>query len=442
MSDDANVARKGRTTPFKGLPRGSRDLLPPACRGRRLLTSSLIETFETWGYDQVMTPTVEYFDVLALGLTAADKRMCVRFIEPGSGEVVALRADVTPQIARMVGHRLGGEMSSEDTVRLCYAADVVRLPGSDRQRTEHHQVGVELVGDPEPAADAELLALCSAALSRAGLTRFRLDLAHREVALAVMDALELESSQRDQLRALWARKDRGGVGELLAGDCASEAARRAAIEICDLYGPPSVLTRARAVLDAAGATAGLDRLEAVLGVLAEIDPEAHRRVSIDLGEVRGFDYYSGLRLRVWAPGGGRPIVRGGRYDDLLARYGPGHPATGFAVDLDALEAALEEAGRSGNGADPRPVTLVVVDSEVSAQTRTRAAMLARDARARGARAWVSIGTAERCQTMGTASGATELVWVGEASGEASVRSWRRDGDQWIADDDSSEEKRR
>src|SRR5690606_24298728 len=119
-----------------GLPPGSRDLLPPASRRRRRLTERLIAIFERWGYAQTMTPLLEYYDVLARGLSPEDRRQCVRFIDPrGGGAVVALRSDFTPQIARMAALRRGSS-DAPGTLRVCYADDLVRLPDGEREAAE------------------------------------------------------------------------------------------------------------------------------------------------------------------------------------------------------------------------------------------------------------------------------------------------------------------
>lgn len=377
---------------FMGLPRGSADLLPDACRARRFVTQALLETFERWGYEQVTTPVVEYYDVLARGLTETDRRGCVRFIEAGSGAVVALRSDLTPQIARMVAHHGEGALARSDAVRLCYAADVVRQPGDEREATEHHQAGVELIGDADPTTDAELIALCDAALRRAGLDEFCLDLSHRGVVAAVLDRLGLTADERSTLVGLLARKDRGGVELWLRGRSLPDDLEVAVAELCDLYGPASqVLSRAGSVLEAAGIREGLTRLEEVLSSLRAIDPDVLDGVVVDLGETRGFDYYTGLRLRAWAPGVARPVARGGRYDHLLERYGAAAPATGFAIDLDGLESALHSAGKLRGDGDGPPARLIALDGSASTGPgRERGARLARLARREGARAWVAV----------------------------------------------------
>ncbi len=423
----------GDATGFMGLPRGARDLMPPACRARRRHTTTLVEVFERWGYDQVMTPTVEYFDVLGRGLTATDRRLCVRFIEPRSGEVVALRSDLTPQIARMVAQRLGGELTVDTVHRFAYAADVVRQPAGEREQTEHHQAGVELIGDAAPAADAELLALCHEALIATGLQGFRIDLAHARVADRLVDQLGLDDRDRAEVHGLLARKDRGGLDELLRRRGVDPKQQSAVVALCDLFGPPDVLDRAKASLRGTGAEGGLARLEAVLSSLRAWAPAAYDRITVDLGEVRGFEYYTGLRLRVWSAGVSRPVVRGGRYDDLLGRYGVSRPATGFAVDLDALEGAL--AAANGAPVEPArtPTCLVAISPsgcDVEA-ARALAATHAVQARSEGRRAWIQPGvTTARAEALADAAGATMLVYVDIEAGAPIARQWDRGAQGW------------
>lgn len=370
---------------FVGLPRGSRDRVPPESRLRRRLTARLLEEFERWGYAHAMPPLLEDYDVLGRGLTPEERRQCVRFMEPSGGQMVALRSDVTPQIARMVAQRFDPEARGR-ILRLCYAAELVRLSDEDREHAEQHQAGVELLGDGDPAADVELIALCHASLVAIGLSSFRIDLSHQDVARAVLS--RLPERLQAATRALLARKDRLGIERELTDHGVARELVTAAASLCDLYGPPSVLGEAAASLAPVVGTASLVRLEAVLAQLERVAPLAYETTDIDLGEVRGFDYYSGLRLRVWAPGVARPIVRGGRYDDLLGRYGAPAPATGFAIDLDALEAAL--APFEAHAADAPGIWLMATTPGAGALVRVQAARAATHARAHGLRSWVEL----------------------------------------------------
>jgi ATP phosphoribosyltransferase regulatory subunit len=428
MSSSPNASERGRN----GLPRGSRDLLPAAYRRRRAATQTLVEVFERWGYEPVMTPLVEYYDVLGRGLTEADRRLCVRFIEAGSGELVALRSDITPQIARMVAQR-ADRSSGGPVLRYCYAADVVRqtIAGAsagpvqgDRDQTETHQVGVELIGDPDPAADAELVTLCDEALRAAGLEGFRIDLAHARIGHELIEALALSAEASERLRRLLARKDRGGVRTLLrehqrTGPCAD-----AAVSLCDLFGPVGgagggrVLEQARVALGGCGIDEGLDRLEAMLSHVQAVNEAVLSRITLDLGEVRGFEYYTGLRMRVWAPGANRPIGRGGRYDTLLGRYGYAAPAIGFAIDLDALEAGLQHASRSGGSTSLCEAHVVAAPRDGSVTARVHASHVARSARSQGHRAWVVLASdLQHAWDQADAAGASRLTLVSATTPE-------------------------
>ena len=135
------------------LPQGARDLLPAAARRRSRLTGALLATLDRWGYDPVVTPAIEYFAVFGRWLAERDRQRCVRFIEAGTGELVTLRSDITPQIARLSRLRLGDRLAAGEALRLAYAADVVRLGEDTRGQVEHPQVGAELLGDDGPEAD-------------------------------------------------------------------------------------------------------------------------------------------------------------------------------------------------------------------------------------------------------------------------------------------------
>jgi ATP phosphoribosyltransferase regulatory subunit len=384
-----------------------------------------------------MTPTVEYYDVLAKGLTEDDRRASVRFIEAGTGAVVALRSDLTPQIARMVAARTGPTLPEDSVLRFCYAADVVRQPRDDREETEYHQAGVELIGDSHSCADAELLALCDEVLTGVGLPTFAYDLSHRALARPLVQKLVLSGPERHALLRRLGRKDRGGVEELLRGIRVDPRLRDAVVGLTEAYGSPDVVNQARPQFSQWGLEPGLDQLQEVLGALRELSPVASTRVSVDLGEVRGFDYYTGLRFRVWAPGVAHPVVRGGRYDDLLARYGTPAAATGFAVDLDALEAALAHAQTGGTQHASEGVHLVVVARDASASAQVRASVVAGQARSQGSRAWVQRVTGEATQTVAQhLADRLQARWVSLVQ-HADTRRWCRSPTQWCEQEASA-----
>ncbi len=405
------------------------DLLPPAAARRRALVSALLDAFAAWGYRQVVTPTLERYEVLAAGLSEADRARVVRFVSGPASAVVALRSDVTPQIARMVAQHRGTTWPADAVMRLSYTAGVVRQPGQARTKAEQHQVGVEFVGDASPAADAELVALAHAALARVGLTGFRFDLSHGAIAHGVLDGLGLDAAARESVEALLARKDRGGLEERLRALGVDAERVRAVGALCDAYGRleaislPELGPRGRA---------GLEALHAIVEHLGAVFPNAADVLDVDLGEVRGFDYYTGTRLRVWAPSVAAPVLRGGRYDDLVGRFGAAAPATGFAIDLDALEQALGSRGPVPSGRSGR---LVALHAECGPEARLEASRRAAAARGAGEPAWVQHGLSlEHAQAVAADAGAGRLTYLQPTEdGGMAVLRYRRTEMTWTAE---------
>jgi ATP phosphoribosyltransferase regulatory subunit len=324
--------------PSLRLPAGMRDFAPEAAAARRRIAETLLRVFERWGYARVITPAFEYEDVLALGLGPDGREAAIRFVEPSSGQVVALRPDITPQIARLVATRFRDEPGP---LRLCYEGTVVRLDRRARSQRELIQAGVELAGVPTPDGDVEVIALGAAALAAAGFPRPTIDLGHLGLAREVLAALELPDEALPLARGRIAKRDRAGLREVLR----SARGPRPVIEFAELLpelaGPPSILAVARRRPPTPGIRRALENLAAVIRALEQraIVGQLH----VDLGEVRGFDYYTGIRLLGFVAGAPEPVLQGGRYDSLLARYGRPWPAVGFAVDVEGTAGALEAA---------------------------------------------------------------------------------------------------
>jgi len=325
-----------------------RDFAPRAAAERRRIAETLLGVFERWGFSRVITPAFEYEDVLALGLGTSGRAAAIRFVEPSSGQVVALRPDITPQIARLIATRFHDEPGP---VRLCYEGTVVRLERGARGQRELIQAGVELARVAGPHGDAEVIALAAAALAATGLASPTIDLGHLGLAREVLGALELSPEATEEVRGRIAKRDGAGLESLLRGARGSKAAARFAALLPELSGPPSILQKAIKQAPSDGVRRALADLARIVAAVEERQIPA--RLHIDLGEVRGFDYYTGLRFQGYAEGAGQAVLGGGRYDDLLGRYGRPSPAVGFAVDVEVAAAALEAAHASqaqANGA--------------------------------------------------------------------------------------------
>ncbi|MFN0249240.1 MAG: ATP phosphoribosyltransferase regulatory subunit, partial [Kofleriaceae bacterium] len=354
------------STPPIRLPSGVRDFLPRAAARRRALAGRVLDVFEAWGYARVVTPVFEVADVLERGLGHDGRSQAIRFVEPGTGEIVALRPDITPQIARVVATRLS---EIEGPLRLCYEGAVTRLAGERGQR-EILQAGVELVDAGVPGGDAEVLAVAAAALAAASLPETRLDIGHVAPARFVLGAAPDDES-RDRISQAIAKKDRVGL-RVAAKALPADIAPLAQV-LANAWGPAeSTLDRVASLAWPSHVAAALAELRAVIAAFGELADRPVPVLTVDLGDLRGFDYYTGVRFAGYASGAPEAVLRGGRYDELVGRYGRPARATGFAIDLEALAQAQRALGVS----PPAAVVGVAVHG-------TGAAALARALRSHG-----------------------------------------------------------
>jgi len=331
------------------LPSGLRDLLPDHSAHLAALSARLQDVFSRFGYQRVFLPTLERLDVVERGLSAAALADVMKFVEPGSGEVVAIRPDITPQIARLYAARPDALPSP---ARLCYDGPVLRAREARAGRPrEVYQAGVEMLGAGGPAADAEALVLLARALERVGLREAVVEVGHARFASAVLEAARLPEKLRKDAWDALARKDEAALAALSQRGRGAPRARAALPELATLYGD-GALTRGRAIARAVPGAAGpLGEVEAAIGL-------ARRRragpFAVDLGEARGLGYYTGITFAGYAPGAGSAVAAGGRYDGLLARFGRPGPAIGFAVDLEFATQALERASGRGRARASHP----------------------------------------------------------------------------------------
>jgi len=288
-----------------------------------------------WGYRQAVTPLVEELDTLALGLTAEDVRRLFKLVD-GDGRVLALVGERTVPIARLAA---GPLRAAELPLRLCYAGAVLAADaGPTGGRRETYQVGAELVGASGAAADAEVIALAVRCLQQAGLGRFQVDVGHSEFFQGLLEGLEVGAEVKAGIRAALAARDVVGVERLLEATPLRAAERDLLLRFPALRGGPELLDAARRLVSNRRSARALDQLAEVTDLL-----EAHglgAAVTIDLGAIRDFDYYTGVIFEGFGEDLGRPLAQGGRYDRLLGRFGRPAPATGFVIRLDLLADAI------------------------------------------------------------------------------------------------------
>jgi ATP phosphoribosyltransferase regulatory subunit len=308
------------------LPSGMRDLLPEEAAARRTLARKVIDRLALHGYALVTLPAFEFAEVLERGLGTLHPADVLRFVEPESGEVAALRPDMTPQIARLVATRLRDRPAP---YRIAYEGTVLRRrTGRARKHRQIPQVGVELAGVAGPDGDLELLALVVDALRAAGVPRFTLDVADAGIVRALLAGRPADEQAR--LSDALARKDEGAVDDVLLR------------KLLGLQGGREVVAEGVRLVAGTAAEEPAGRLLALFDAAVVQGLGAH--LAADLGEVRGFAYYTGTMFHAYAPGTGDAIASGGRYDELLGRFGCPMPAAGFAVDLDRATEALHAAG--------------------------------------------------------------------------------------------------
>jgi ATP phosphoribosyltransferase regulatory subunit len=323
-------------------PSGTRDVLPEEMRELRAITERLRGVFEEAGYGEVYTPALEYEAVLAAGSQAgrsvgrdgAETRPAYRVFDE-QGNVLALRSDMTIPIARVAATRYTG---SRPPLRFCYFAHAYRGVRPQRgQPREFLQAGIELVGSPAPEGTAEALNVLCRALDAAGLRDHRVGLGDAGLYPALLDAHGVRPEAREPLLRALVTRDFVGLERGLRDAAVGDSARAELLRVPQQRGGPDVLEApAGPVADA------LARMRAVQQLLEE---SAARRVIFDLGLVRGLGYYTGAVFEVYDPAFGSPVGGGGRYDDLLARFGRELPAVGFALNVERLHIALtgEEA---------------------------------------------------------------------------------------------------
>ena len=314
------------------LPEGISDLLPDAAQDLEGLRRALLDTYRRHGFALVLPPLVEYLDSLLIGSGGDLDLKTFKLVDQLSGQSLGVRADITPQVSRIDAHLL----QQRDINRLCYAASVLRTrPSGQEGSREPIQIGAEVYGHAGIEADIEVIDLLLQSLALAELGPVRLDINH--LGLASLLLAELEGVDEEAVLQLLQARDLPSLRELLA-PWSQQPAAAALLALPECFGPAeSAMARARTVLAPwPQATPHLDALDAVLGSLRLARHAGQVSLAIDLADVQGFRYHTGLGFAAYVEGHARAVGRGGRYDGIGAAFGRGRPATGFSLDLREL----------------------------------------------------------------------------------------------------------
>lgn len=315
------------------IPHGVQDRFMVEAARRRQVEAVLREHFCRWGYQEVITPTFEYYDNLVVG-ASPELQLAMYCFFDRDGRTLALRADFTPQIARTAATKL---FDQPMPLRCFYIGSLFRYeePQAGRKR-EFTQAGIELIGADTTSADAEVVALAVTALGALNLQNFQVNLGQMAFFHALTAGLSPDSVTA--IREAIDRKSSTRLARALTTPEVTPAQRELLARLHDWVGGAEVLEEARALStnlpEATAAMAAIDRLAEVYRLLQVYG--MGDRVILDLGEVRGMDYYTGITIRGMVPGLGWPILSGGRYDNLIAYFGRSLPAVGFGLGIERV----------------------------------------------------------------------------------------------------------
>lgn len=352
------------------LPEHLADVLPSEAKRIEGLRRALTDEAQAYGYELVMPPLLEHLDSLLSGTGRTLGLQTFKLVDQLSGRTLGLRADTTPQVARIDAHLL----NRPGVVRLCYCGPVVHTrPAGPWSSREPLQFGAELYGHLGLEADLEVLELALDGLRQAGVKDAVLDLGDARIANALVQALGLDTEARPPLLAALSAKDGGAMAEALAvlqpsGEALQASAAAGIKRLLGLYGPVSVLDRAAEELPALPPiTQALADLRRIVRHVQATHPDV--RIGVDLADLGGQDYYSGIRFSVMGLSASQVLASGGRYDHVGRVFGRERPAVGFSLDLKALSQALQAGA-------PAPVPRPAIRAPWSEDAGLRAAVRA------------------------------------------------------------------
>lgn len=400
------------------IPRGVSDFVGGPAVARRQAEQIMRELARRWAYIEVIPPTFEYADTLAAEAGTQIAEELYRFLDR-DGRALALRPDLTIPTARLAGSKLYDQPLPQ---RFFYAGPAFRYeePRAGRQR-EFWQAGIELIGAGSADADAEVLAFSARALSLLGLDTFTLVLGHLGYFHGLIRSLDLPPAMIRILQSALDRKSRDDVVALVADLALGDKARESLLGLLDLSGShgAAILARARSLALNQVMVEAVERLEAVAERLDHYG--VAERFDVDLADVRGMDYYTGITFKAYTSQIGFSVVNGGRYDNLIGHFGPAKPAVGCAFYLDRILLARQR--QSGPPSDPQP------DLLIQPCACGRYVRLAEEARASGRVVALALGP----ETPGRAPLALRCTCDGFVTLTTSTGERRLSLTEWLAD---------
>ncbi len=334
-------------------PEGVRDIYNTECENKLYLQEQIHRTLKLYGYNDIQTPTFEFFDIFNKEKGSAPSKNLYKFFDR-EGNTLVLRPDMTPSIARAYAKYY---MEDNMPIRFCYMGNTfINNAEHQGKLKETTHIGAELIGDNKSDADAETIALTIDALLKVGLKEFQIEIGHADYFKGLIEASKVDEETAAYLRELLSNKNYFGVEEIVSSLNIDNNIKEAFIKLPEFVGSIEVIKKAKETVSVNELVENaLDRLEKVYNILKVYGYEKY--ISFDLGIVSDYQYYTGIVFSGYTYGTGDAIVKGGRYDDLLKQFGKNSPSIGFCIYIDNLLIAMERQKLEIGGVSLKQVVL-------------------------------------------------------------------------------------
>ena len=353
-------------------PEGVRDIYSQECSRKRRLQEKLHHVFHQYGFEDIETPTFEYFEVFSKEVGTIPSRDHYKFFDR-EGNTLVLRPDFTPSVSRACATYFNPE---KEVVSLCYTGNTFINNSSFRGRLkETTQMGVERMGDDSPEADAEILAMTVECLLTAGLTEFQVSVGQVDYYKAIFAQTGMSQEEEEELRELISQKNYFGVEELVKSKKMDKSLAKVLSQLPQMFGSAEVLEKAKALTDNPQALKAVARLEEIYELLKVYGYEKY--ITFDFAMLSKYHYYTGIIFQAYTYGTGEPLIKGGRYNQLMKHFGKPAASIGFAIVVDNLLMALSRQKLEME--DPDDVTVITYRKE----NRIQAIKEAKELRAQG-----------------------------------------------------------
>ncbi|MGV3116959.1 ATP phosphoribosyltransferase regulatory subunit [Clostridium baratii] len=313
------------------IPEGSRDLIFNECRKKKIIINGLERTFETFGYDEVITPTVEYYKTFSIDDECMDEEKIYKFFE-SSGRILALRPDMTLPIARVVSTKM---KEVETPIRLRYTSNIFRVNRKfGGKKNEYTDLGVELIGVPELDGDIEALTMALEGFKKLNISNFKLEIGNIKFFNEIFDKSKIKEDEKEKLAELIEEKSLIELEKFLNSLEIEESKRNFFKRLPWLFGDEDILNNDKEFKDDKDVMEAILYLKKINKILKDLGYEEN--ITFDLGMVPGVNYYTGIIFKGYIEGARAPVLSGGRYDNLIKSFGRDLPAVGFSIDVDLI----------------------------------------------------------------------------------------------------------